>query len=157
MSQDSFKALVLTQEDKKTIATIQSLTLDDLPEGDVLVAVDYSSLNYKDGLAVTGKGKIVRQFPLVPGIDLAGTVLESSTPAYQVGDKVVLTGWSVGERYWVVIPKRPACNHAGWCPYQRAWIPERPWRLVRLVSLPCCVSWLWKRQASHPVGINRYW
>lgn len=100
MTQDTFKALILTQEDKKTVATIQSLTLDDLPEGDVLVAVEYSSLNYKDGLAVTGKGKIVRQFPLVPGIDLAGTVLESSAPTYQVGDKVVLTGWSVGERYW---------------------------------------------------------
>lgn len=100
MTQDTFKALVLTQEDKKTVATIKQLTLDDLPEGDVLVAVEYSSLNYKDGLAVTGKGKIVRQFPMVPGIDLAGTVLESSSPDYQVGNKVVLTGWSVGERYW---------------------------------------------------------
>lgn len=100
MPQNTFKALVLTQEGKKTVATIQQLALDDLPEGDVLVAVEYSSLNYKDGLAVTGKGKIVRQFPMVPGVDLAGTVLESSAPDYQVGDKVVLTGWSVGERYW---------------------------------------------------------
>jgi len=100
MTQDTFKALVLTQDGKKTVAAIQQLTVDDLPEGDVLVAVEYSSLNYKDGLAVTGKGKIVRQFPMVPGIDLAGTVLESSSPDYQSGDKVVLTGWSVGERYW---------------------------------------------------------
>jgi acrylyl-CoA reductase (NADPH) len=66
----------------------------------VLVAVEYSSLNYKDGLAVTGKGKIVRQFPMVPGVDLAGTVLESASPDYKPGDKVVLTGWSVGEKYW---------------------------------------------------------
>ena len=98
---DNFKALLLTQDDAgKTIAKIRQLTDDDLPEGDVLVAVDYSSLNYKDGLAVTGKGKIVRTWPMVPGIDLAGSVLESDSPGYAVGDKVVLTGWSVGEKYW---------------------------------------------------------
>ncbi len=96
----TFKALVLNQRDGQTVATLATLTEADLPPEDVLVAVDYSSLNYKDGLAVTGKGKIVRQFPLVPGIDLAGTVLESDAPAYQPGDRVVLTGWSVGERYW---------------------------------------------------------
>jgi acrylyl-CoA reductase (NADPH) len=100
MTRDTFKALVLTEEDKKTRHEIKQLTVDDLPQGDVLVAVEYSSLNYKDGLAVTGKGKIVRQFPMVPGIDLAGTVLESAAPDYKPGDKVVLTGWSVGEKYW---------------------------------------------------------
>ena len=97
---DTFKALVLTQEDGKTVSNIKQLNNDDLPEGDVLLAVDYSSLNYKDGLAITGKGKIVRQWPLVPGIDLAGTVLESDSSDYAVGDRVVLTGWSVGEKYW---------------------------------------------------------
>jgi acrylyl-CoA reductase (NADPH) len=100
MTDNQFKALVLRQEDRKTVSHIETLTDADLPEGDVLVAVEYSSLNYKDGLAITGKGKIVRQFPLIPGIDLAGAVLESQTPAYQPGDKVVLTGWGVGERYW---------------------------------------------------------
>jgi len=97
---DTFKALVLTQEDGKTVSTIKQLSNADLPEGDVLLAVEYSSLNYKDGLAITGKGKIVRQWPLVPGIDLAGSVLESSSPDYKAGDRVVLTGWSVGEKYW---------------------------------------------------------
>jgi len=97
---DNFKALVLTQEDGKTVSTIKQLSNDDLPEGDVLLAVDYSSLNYKDGLAITGKGKIVRQWPLVPGIDLAGSVLESTSADYKAGDRVVLTGWSVGEKYW---------------------------------------------------------
>jgi len=97
---DTFKALVLTQEDGKTVSTLKQLGNDDLPEGDVLLAVDYSSLNYKDGLAITGKGKIVRQWPLVPGIDLAGSVLESSSGDYKAGDRVVLTGWSVGEKYW---------------------------------------------------------
>ncbi|MCP5424124.1 MAG: oxidoreductase [Gammaproteobacteria bacterium] len=100
MSEVNFKALVLEKMDKKTVPSIKSLTVGDLPEGDVLVSVDYSSLNYKDGLAVTGKGKIVRQFPMVPGIDLAGTVLQSEAREYRAGDKVVLTGWGVGERYW---------------------------------------------------------
>jgi acrylyl-CoA reductase (NADPH) len=97
---DTFKALVLTEDDGKTFSTVKQLTDADLPEGDVLLAVEYSSLNYKDGLAITGKGKIVRQWPLVPGIDLAGTVIESSSADYAAGDKVVLTGWSVGEKYW---------------------------------------------------------
>jgi len=66
----------------------------------VTVAVAYSSLNYKDGLAVTGQGKVVRAYPMVPGIDLAGTVVESRSPTYKPGDEVVLTGWGVGERHW---------------------------------------------------------
>ena len=99
--QNSFKALLLRQdEEKKTVATIEQLSVDDLPDEDVRVAVEYSSLNYKDGMAVTGTGKIVLQWPMVPGIDLAGTVLESRSDAYKAGDKVVLTGWSVGEKYW---------------------------------------------------------
>ena len=98
--QNTFKAMLLTQEEKRTRHEIVDLTQDALPEGDVLVAVEYSSLNYKDAMAVTGTGKIVRQFPMVPGIDSAGTVLESASPAYKPGDKVILTGWSVGERYW---------------------------------------------------------
>ena len=95
-----FNALVLTQVAGKTKAHIQALTTDDLPAGDVLIAVDYSSLNYKDGLAVTGTGKIIRDFPMVPGIDLAGSVLESNDTRYKVGDQVIVTGWGVGERYW---------------------------------------------------------
>jgi acrylyl-CoA reductase (NADPH) len=94
------KALVLEQEDKKTLAGVRELAVNELPEGDVLVNIDYSSLNFKDGLAVTGAGRIVHQFPMVPGIDLAGTVAESDSPDYKPGDPVVLTGWSVGERYW---------------------------------------------------------
>ncbi len=95
-----FNALVLNQQEKKTLASIKSLDESQLPEGDVLVAVDYSSLNYKDGLAITGKGKIIREFPMVPGIDLAGSVLTSTDKRYQEGDKVILTGWGVGENHW---------------------------------------------------------
>lgn len=95
-----FKALVLEQQEKKTLASIQNLDESVLPEGEVLVAVDYSSLNYKDGLAITGKGRIIRTFPMVPGIDYAGTVVESADDRYQPGDKVILTGWGVGENHW---------------------------------------------------------
>lgn len=99
-SKETFKALVLRQAEGKTTHAIEYLTVDDLPPGDVLVAVAYSSLNYKDGMAIAGVGKIVRQFPMIPGIDLAGTVLESVSPLYRPGDRIVLTGWSIGERYW---------------------------------------------------------
>ena len=95
-----FKALLLDNQDGKTKATLTQLAESQLPAGEVRVAVSYSSLNYKDGLAITGKGKIVRQWPLVPGIDFAGTVLESADSRYQPGDKVVLTGWGVGEGHW---------------------------------------------------------
>lgn len=95
-----FNALVLNQQDKLTIATVQQIDETQLPEGDVLINVDYSSLNYKDGLAITGKGKIIRNFPMVPGIDLAGTVISSQDSRYKAGDNVVLTGWGVGENHW---------------------------------------------------------
>ena len=98
---DSFRALVLREtEGGKYAARLEQLMVDALPVGDVLVAVDYSDLNYKDGLAVTGRGRIARVLPLVPGIDLAGCVLESADPRYRAGDRVVLTGWGVGERHW---------------------------------------------------------
>ncbi len=95
-----FQALTLNQEEKRTIASIEQIDESQLPEGDVVVAVDYSSLNYKDGLAITGKGKIIRNFPMVPGIDLAGQVLSSEDSRYKEGDAVVLTGWGVGENHW---------------------------------------------------------
>lgn len=95
-----FKAMLLNQADNVSSHEIVTMEPEALPTGDVLVAVEYSSINYKDALAVTGTGKIVRSYPMVPGIDLAGTVVESSSSEYKAGDKVVLTGWSVGERYW---------------------------------------------------------
>ena len=95
-----FKALVLREADGKTSAAVEQLSSADLPDGEVLVRIKYSSINYKDAMAVTGTGKIIRQFPMVPGIDLAGTVVESSSPQFNPGDAVVLTGWGVGERFW---------------------------------------------------------
>jgi len=98
--EERFKALMLREAEGKTVAAIEDLGTGDLPEGDVLVEVRYSSLNYKDGLAVTGRGKVVRRFPMIPGIDLVGKVLESESPDYAAGDEVVLTGWGVGEKHW---------------------------------------------------------
>ena len=96
-----FKALVVTKDDAgQTHAAVQDLGLDDLPAGDVLVAVEYSTVNYKDGLCLGSGGGMVRNYPHVPGIDFAGTVEASDDPRYKPGDKVVLTGWRVGEIYW---------------------------------------------------------
>jgi acrylyl-CoA reductase (NADPH) len=100
MATDTFKALVLEQKDAEFGVALRELPTSDLPEGDVLVSVAYSSLNYKDGLAITNTGRIIRSFPMVPGIDLAGTVVESRSAAYQPGDRVILTGWGIGERHW---------------------------------------------------------
>lgn len=105
-----FNALVLEQHDKKTLANVTALDESALPYGNVTVNIDFSSLNYKDGLAITGKGKIVRQFPMVPGIDFAGTVADSQHPDYQPGDKVVLTGWGVGEGHWGGMAEKARVN-----------------------------------------------
>jgi len=105
-----FKALVLNQQDKQTTAEIKQLDESQLPDGNVSVKVSYSSLNYKDGLAITGKGRIIREFPMVPGIDLTGTVETSSDPRYKIGDPVVLTGWGVGENHWGGMAEKAQLN-----------------------------------------------
>ena len=89
-----FKALVLEQQDGETRAQTRQLELADLPDGEVLVDVVLSSLNYKDGLAVTGTGKIVRDFPMVPGIDFAGTVAESASGSFRPGTPTLSFGWT---------------------------------------------------------------
>ena len=94
-----FKAILITKDDAGYQARLQNVDDDVLPDGDVSVDVEFSTLNYKDGLAITGKSPVVRRFPLVPGIDFAGTVSESSNPAWHVGDRVILNGWGVGETH----------------------------------------------------------
>src|ERR1700722_3321573 len=97
---DPFRALVLENDSGAFRSVVKQVPANSLPEGDVLVSVAYSSLNYKDALAVTNRGKIVRRFPMVPGIDFSGTVAESTSDRFKPGDPVVLTGWGVGEDYW---------------------------------------------------------
>ena len=95
---DTFKAILVSRdEDKKQSVDIVDLTDADLMDGDVTVAVEATTVNYKDGLAITGKGPVVRRWPLIPGIDFAGTVLSSSHPGWHEGDRVILNGWGVGE------------------------------------------------------------
>lgn len=95
-----FRALVVDQDAEGGRARAAELDTSSLPPGDVLVAVAYSSLNYKDGLAVTGRGRVIRSFPMVPGVDLAGVVVESRAPRWATGDRVIATGWGLGERHW---------------------------------------------------------
>lgn len=100
------RALLLEQRDDQTLAQIKDIDSAQLPEGDVTVDVNWSSLNYKDALAITGKGKIVRNFPMVPGIDFAGQVSSSKDPRFTAGQSVVLTGWGVGENHWGGLAER---------------------------------------------------
>jgi acrylyl-CoA reductase (NADPH) len=95
-----FSAILIERDPPPYRASLKKLDESQLPAGDVTVRVEYSTLNYKDALAITGKGPVVRQFPLVPGIDFAGTVDESSNPSFKSGDKVLLNGWGVGETHW---------------------------------------------------------
>lgn len=114
----TFKAMVLRDENKKTVVSIEKLSLEALPQEDTLVKIDFSTLNFKDALAVTGTGKIVRTWPMVPGIDFVGTVVETSSSKLKVGQRIVLTGWSVGEKYW-----------GGYSQYQRVkadWLVPLP-------------------------------
>lgn len=100
MSQ-SFRAILVSRdEDKKQSVEVTELTEIDLMEGDVTVAVEATTVNYKDGLAITGKSPVVRHWPMVPGIDFAGTVTKSDSPEFREGDKVLLNGWGVGETHW---------------------------------------------------------
>ena len=95
-----FKAILIEKEDDKQSVAVKEVDESQLPEGDVLIDVEYSTLNYKDGLAITGSSPVVRSFPMVPGIDLVGTVRESQHGDWKAGDKVVLNGWGVGETHW---------------------------------------------------------
>lgn len=93
----SFRALRVHQDGKSTVTKLESITLDDLSAGEVVIRVQWSGINYKDALAVTGKGRIMRKFPCVAGIDLAGTVERSDSPAHKPGDRVLVTGCNIGE------------------------------------------------------------
>ena len=92
-----FNGILITKEESGYRAAVAQMDEAQLPAGDVSVRVSHSTLNYKDGLAITGKGPVVRSFPMVPGIDLVGVVEESANPAYRAGDTVLLNGWGVGE------------------------------------------------------------
>lgn len=116
------RAILATQQDGKTSVSLQQISQDQLPAAEVLVRIAYSSLNYKDGLAVTGRPGVIRKFPMIPGIDFAGTVEESSSPEFRPGDPVVLTGAGASETLW-----------GGYAEYAR-------WNAENLVRLPAAIS-----------------
>lgn len=95
-----FNALIARQSDTGQAVSLEALELTDLPDNDVLIRVDYSTVNYKDSLALTGTRPIIRSYPLVPGIDLAGVIESSRDDRWQVGDRVVVNGWGLGEGHW---------------------------------------------------------
>jgi acrylyl-CoA reductase (NADPH) len=105
-----FTALLIRKTDDGQSVGVAQLDERELPEGDVLVDVEWSTLNYKDGLAITGRSPVVRKWPMVPGIDLAGTVAESAHPDWRAGDKVVLNGWGVGETHWGGLAQKARLN-----------------------------------------------
>lgn len=96
----TFRALVIEKGEEGQSSSVQNLSLDSLPEGNVTVQISHSTVNYKDSLAVTGSAPVVRNFPMVPGIDFAGNVSESSHPDFAAGDAVILNGWGIGEKHW---------------------------------------------------------
>ena len=100
MSQATFKGILIEKNDDQYTASVQAIDESKLPAGDVSIDVAYSTLNFKDGLAITGKGPVVRSFPMVPGIDLVGTVTQSDSDKFQAGDQVLLNGFGVGEKHW---------------------------------------------------------
>jgi acrylyl-CoA reductase (NADPH) len=120
-----FSAIVIDKTDEGQTVTLQQLDASALPEGDVAVDVAYSTLNFKDGLAVTGASPVVRTFPMVPGIDLVGTVTESSHADWKAGDTVVLNGWGVGEGHWGGLSQKAKLKGDWLVPLPSAFTPKQ--------------------------------
>ncbi len=120
-----FTGVLIEDDDAGYRASVADIDEAQLPDGDVTVQVGYSGLNYKDALAITGRGKIVRHFPMVPGIDLVGVVEQSSHADYRVGDRVVLNGWGVGERHWGGLAQKARLRGDWLVPLPEQFSPEQ--------------------------------
>lgn len=121
---NSVKAIVITK-DENYAAALSEVQQSDLPDQNVKLDVLYSTLNYKDGLAITGKGPVVRSFPMVPGIDLVGKVSETSTDEFTVGDNVILNGFGVGEKHWGGLAQKASLNSDWLIPLPAALSPKQ--------------------------------
>ncbi|WP_175835057.1 MDR family oxidoreductase [Burkholderia anthina] len=120
-----FQGIVIDKDDTGQHARLQTLDDAQLPEGNVTIRVSYSTLNYKDGLAITGKSPVVRKFPMVPGIDLVGEVEHSTHPEYRAGDRVVLNGWGVGETHWGGLAQKARVDGDWLVPLPAAFSPQQ--------------------------------
>lgn len=119
-----FNAILIEKDDAGYRASLKSVDETALPEGDVLVSVEYSTLNYKDALAITGKSPVVRKFPMVPGIDFVGTVEHSAHAGFNAGDKVILNGWGVGETHWGGLAQKARVNGDWLIPLPQGMRPD---------------------------------
>ncbi|HRI91045.1 MDR family oxidoreductase [Accumulibacter sp.] len=120
-----FKGILIEKDEAGYRAAVRDIDDAQLPEGDVTVRVSHSTLNYKDALAITGKGPVVRKFPMVPGVDLVGTVEASSHSAYKPGDSVVLNGWGVGEVHWGGLAQKARLNGEWLVPLPAQFTPQQ--------------------------------
>ena len=120
-----FKAILVNKDDQGYRAQLGEVDEASLPEGEVKVKVLYSTLNYKDGLAITGKGPVVRSFPMVPGIDFSGQVIESSSPDFKAGDLVLLNGWGVGEGHWGGLAQQARVKADWLIPLPKGFTPKQ--------------------------------
>ncbi|EJI86672.1 quinone oxidoreductase [Alishewanella aestuarii B11] len=147
-----FNALVIDKTPDYR-ASLQQLDSSRLPAAEVVVDVAYSTLNYKDALAITGKAPVVRDFPMVPGIDLAGTVVSSQNPAFKTGDQVLLNGWGVGEKHWGGLAQRAAVP-AAWLQPIPAPLTARQAMIIGTAGYTAmlCVQALLKHQLTPSAG-----
>ncbi|MDH5171011.1 MAG: oxidoreductase, partial [Gammaproteobacteria bacterium] len=120
-----FSGILINKDDSGQSVAVAQIDESQLPEGDVSIDVEYSTLNYKDGLAITGSSPVVRKFPMVPGIDLAGTVSQSSHADWKKGDRVVLNGWGVGESHWGGLAQKARLNGDWLVPLPAAFTPRQ--------------------------------
>lgn len=120
-----FKGILIEKDEAGYRAAVSDIDEAQLPAGDVTVRVSHSTLNYKDGLAITGRGPVVRKFPMVPGIDLVGTVETSSHADYKAGDRVLLNGWGVGEGHWGGLAQKARLNGDWLVPLPEAFTPQQ--------------------------------
>ncbi len=120
-----FKAVVIEKDESGYRAALKSVDESQLPEGEVTVQVSHSTLNYKDGLAITGRGPVVRKFPMVPGIDIAGVVETSTHPDWKTGDRVLLNGWGVGEGHWGGLAQKARLKADWLIPLPDAFTPQQ--------------------------------
>ena len=123
----TFRALVLREADGQVTACVEEVDEASLPPGEVTVAVEYSTLNYKDGMILRGLGRLVRSYPHIPGIDFAGTVERSESPEFKPGDSVILTGWRVGEGHWG--------GYAEKARVKAQWLVRRPASITALQAM----------------------
>ena len=137
---DTFKALVIEKTDDGQSVGEKQLSMDDLLDGDVVVDVSHSTVNYKDGLALTGAAPVVRHWPMIPGIDFAGTVSSSDHEGISVGDKVVLNGWGLGETHLGGYAERARVKGEWLVPLPSAFTPAQAMAIGTAGYTACCVS-----------------